>query len=408
MKVLIANWIYNWGSTGYILRDLKNGLEEQGVEVCVASGVSRGRDAGVFTFSTDKERAFYGKFTRLGLSRLRGSTSASRKLIKYIEQEKPDVVHLHLLHCTTINMYHLLRYLGKHHIKTVLTHHAELYYTGTCGHAFNCEKWLKDECRGCETPNESTESYHFANPHRHWKQMAEALKDFTPDTLRNTAVSPWLGNRVKKSSMMSRFDCDVVLNGIDTEIYHHREATSHVKEKLGVLINHYALYVSANFDPANKDDIKGGYYIVELAKMLPRMMFVVVSTTSAHTNSLPANIVFWGKAESQTELAELYSNAAMTVLTSKRETFSMICAETLCCGTPVVGFFAGGPESIAIPEYSSFVDYANMEQLATAAKELYGKKFDSEAISEEAIAKFSRKAMTDGYRESYKRLLESR
>ena len=38
----------------------------------------------------------------------------------------------------------------------------------------------------------------------------------------------------------------------------------------------------------------------------------------------------------------------LTVLTSKRETYGMACAESLACGTPVVAFLAGGTESIAL------------------------------------------------------------
>ncbi len=405
MKVLIANWIYNWGSTGYILRDLGNELSAQGIEVSIACGVNKNNDTGVFAFSSNKERSAYGRLTGLGLSRLRGSTVSALKLIRFIKEFKPDIVHLHLLHCTTINLYYLLRYLGRNKIKTVLTHHAELYYTGTCGHAYECEKWINSECRGCEHPNQATGSYLFAAPHYHWKRMANAIKDFTPDELRNTAVSPWLRDRVVKSSMMSRFSCDVVINGVDTEVFHKREVSGRVLEKLGGKINKYILFASAFFNPVNKEDNKGGYYIAELAKMLPDILFVVVATDYSCTDQLPHNILFWGKAANQIELAELYSNAAMTVLTSKKETFSMICAESLCCGTPVVGFLAGGPESIAIPEYSSFVEYANLQLLKKEVLSFFDKKFDSTKISEKSITKFSRKAMTDGYIDTYKKIL---
>lgn len=405
MKVLIVNWIYNWGSTGYILRDLKNGLQSRGIDVCVASGVCRGDEKEVFVFSSDREMATYGKLSRLGLSKLRGSTKASKRLIRYIKSEKPDVVHLHLLNCTIINLYHLLCYLGENQIKTILTNHAELYYTGTCGHAFDCNKWINDECKGCKTPKQATDAYLFACPHYHWKRMKKSLARFSSDNLRNTAVSPWLRNRIIQSSMMNRFPCDVVLNGVDIEVFKQREAKDQLAEKLGNRIKKYAVFVSANFDPVNKNDIKGGCYILELAKMLPEITFVIVATSFSNVENLPANIVFWGKAKNQVELAELYSNAKMTVIASQRETFSMVCAESLCCGTPVVGFLAGGPESIAIPEYSAFVEYADLDSLKNIIEIFYTKQFDSFAISKTAIAKFSRKAMTDGYIESYKKIL---
>ena len=41
-------------------------------------------------------------------------------------------------------------------------------------------------------------------------------------------------------------------------------------------------------------------------------------------------------------LAEYYSLVDVTVITSFHETFSMVVAESLSCGTPIVGFKAGG------------------------------------------------------------------
>ena len=46
----------------------------------------------------------------------------------------------------------------------------------------------------------------------------------------------------------------------------------------------------------------------------------------------------------------------------------MVTAESLCCGTPVVGFKAGAPEQIAISEYSKFVDYGQLNNLYHAIK----------------------------------------
>ena len=46
----------------------------------------------------------------------------------------------------------------------------------------------------------------------------------------------------------------------------------------------------------------------------------------------------------------------------------MVTAESLCCGTPVVGLEAGGPESIALKEFCSFVRQGDIESLINAIK----------------------------------------
>ena len=84
---------------------------------------------------------------------------------------------------------------------------------------------------------------------------------------------------------------------------------------------------------------------------------------SADLEPMPDNVKLWGRAKSQEELAKLYSEADMTLLLSQGETFSMVTAESLCCGTPVIGFKAGGPESIAISSASKFVEYGNVNLL---------------------------------------------
>lgn len=41
----------------------------------------------------------------------------------------------------------------------------------------------------------------------------------------------------------------------------------------------------------------------------------------------------------------------------------MMTTESLCCGTPVIEFKAGGPESIALESFSSFVEYGDIDVL---------------------------------------------
>ena len=97
--------------------------------------------------------------------------------------------------------------------------------------------------------------------------------------------------------------------------------------------------------------------------------------------------------------------ADMTLLTSKKETFSMVCAESLSCGTPVVGFQAGAPEQISLPEYSSFVEYGNVDLLSTETSKMISKVFDHREIAKKAKEKYSKEVMSQNYIRLYKSIL---
>ena len=116
-------------------------------------------------------------------------------------------------------------------------------------------------------------------------------------------------------------------------------------------------------------------------------------------------MLFVGRVNDQKKLAEFYSMADITLLTSKRETFSMICAESLACGTPIAGFKAGAPEVIAIEEFSDFVEYGSLDALENAVeKRLYAEKSDE--IEFKAKEKYSREGMIDNYIKLYEELMK--
>lgn len=401
MKVLILNWVYNWGSTGYIIRDLRDELNHIGIEAIAAAGTTMGAsEDNSYIFSTNREITFFRRLIRLGRSVYAGSLFSTYRIIRLINNESPDIVHIHLLHCGTIDLYRLLKWLGQHKIRVVMTHHSESYFTANCGYAFDCTKWITDQCRGCLIPKKATSSYINANPHRNWIKMQKALQYIKSPFIIHTTVSPWLKERLLQSPFVHNSRVQVVLNGIDTTIFNRGNLLSETKFEY----SNYCLYCSANFNPTNKNDIKGGYYLVELAKILPDVKFIVVSTNNINCENLPNNIKLWGKAKNQRELGWLYANAEITILTSKKETFSMICAESLCCGTPVVGFKAGGPESISIPDFSSFVNFADLESMSAEVKRFLNISFNRDTISERAISLYSKRIMAKNYLDIYKLL----
>ena len=83
----------------------------------------------------------------------------------------------------------------------------------------------------------------------------------------------------------------------------------------------------------------------------------------------------------------------------------MVTAESLCCGTPVAGFQAGGPEQIAIADYSSFVPYGALDELVKNVSEYLQKDWNAADIADVSEEKYSRDTMTEGYLSCYRTIL---
>ena len=138
-----------------------------------------------------------------------------------------------------------------------------------------------------------------------------------------------------------------------------------------------------------------------MAKRMPEVKFLIVGSTKNDTD-IPDNIIFVGRVDDQAVLAKFYSIADVCLLTSLRETFSMVTAESLCCGTPVVGFKAGGPESIALPDYSSFVEQGDDDALERELRNMLESHYDKKTISLTAHSTYNDIKMCKEYLRIYK------
>lgn len=395
MKVLQVNCVYKKGSTGKITYDIHSELLKQGIESVVCYG--RGEKINEpHVYKTCGE--VYSKINHL-LSEFTGVMYggcffSTNKLIKIIKKEKPDVVHLQCINGYFVNIYRLVSWLKKHDIKTVLTLHAEFMYTANCGYALDCDKW-QTGCGHCPRRKQETKSFFIDGTHKSWMKMKKAFDGFN-DNLVVTSVSPWLMGRAKLSPILNDKKHEVVLNGVNTDVFHFYD-TAELRSQMGLTGVKVIFHATPSFDD-NINNIKGGYYVLKLAeKMLDENVKFVVAGDHPDGLKVPSNVILLGKVADQELLAKYYSMADVTLLTSKKETFSMVTAESLCCGTPVVGFKAGAPEQIAIPEYSSFVDFGDLDSLREEVKGKISSNILIEKIVLEASKKYSKKKMVVDY-----------
>lgn len=406
MKILQVNCHYNYGSTGKIMYDIHNFLVDNNVESiqCYARGITVHKP-NVYRIANEylsKIGKLFNKFYNLPLE---WGEYATRNLIRIIEAENPDVVHLHCVNAYTMNVYSALDYLKKKEIPTIITLHAEFMHTGGCAYAFECEQWRsKQGCVKC--PPNHNGFVGAKKCKKNWMLMNKAFDGFKNDKIILASVSPWLMNRAKMSPIMAPFKHTSVLNGIDTNVFKKRsdKEINLVRQEYGIIAENIILHVTSDFNAK----IKGGEFVLEFDSKFQESFgnnyqIVVVGPATGRESS--GHVKFLGIIRDQFVLSVLYSMSKIVLLTSKKETFSMICAESLCCGTPIVGFKAGAPETISIPEYSYFCEFADVDTLVENAKTIILNDYDSKDISLTAISRYSSTIMAMNYYTLYSELL---
>lgn len=401
MRILSINIFYGYGSTGKIIEDIHARLLRDGHESYVAYGLRQAtNDDGVHFYKivSDFLAIQYGRIARIIGLRYCCAYLETYRLLKYIKKIHPEIVHIHCMNCSYVNPYILLKYLARKKYKVLVTHHADVTITANCDHSYDCNRWMTG-CGNCPDVKSAVHSIFFDNTAWSWKMMNRAFSKFSRFYV--SSVSEWMGNRVRMSPFNKKAVFKIIENGIDTGSFQYEEkSAAQLRSELNLGNKPVIMHATPSFTSA----IKGGKYVLELAKRLPDVTFLIVGIKEDIDN-IPDNVRLVKYVENKARLATYYSCANLTLLTSRRESFSLVTAESLCCGTPVVGFKAGAPEMIAIPEYSQFVEYGDMDALQCAVENGLHNTPDKQEISDKARIKYSEERMYKQYLDFYKTIL---
>lgn len=400
MRILQINIFFDEGSTGKIVADIHNRLLRDGHDSYVIYGL--GDDETVkdpkyeYKITTNNIAKWRGRWTRIIGLRYNCASSSTEKAIELIKRINPGVVHLHCLNCFYINPFKLLKWLGKNDIPVLVTHHADLTITANCDYSYSCEKWRTGCSFHCSTAKKQLHSKLLQFSKFSWLQMKTAF-DAVP-RLYASGVSRWMADRVKASPMFEKRECRIIENGLDTSSFHYQKEAGQLKQELGYSpLERVILHVTPNL----LAPIKGGKYVMELARLMTDVNFIIVGAKGSVPFDIPKNVRIVRHTSSKQELAKYYSMADLTLLTSQKESFSMVTAESLCCGTPVVGFKAGAPETISILEYSEFVDYGDTDTLKNVLYKWLAMDINKNVVSKTAILRYDAERMYERYNSYY-------
>ena len=333
MKVLFINTVCGRSSTGRILYDIDCLLRENGDESLTLYGrYDAPENMNALRTETDLGNKLHGLHARLFDRQGFASKKATKKMIAAIKKYQPDIIHLHNLHGYYLNLPMLFTYLAKTDIPVVWTLHDCWPYTGHCVHydAVGCEKW-KTQCHHCPQKGVYPQSLFLDSSKRNHKEknaLFTAVKNLTVVT-----VSDWLKGEAEKS-FLGKYPVKRIYNGIDRTVF--KPTDSRIREKLGVGDKYIILGVSDGWSKR-----KGLSYFLQLAKELkPDEVIVMVGFKKEEIEQLPPGIIGLERTDSVQELVELYSAADVLINPSFEETFGLVTAEALACGTPAIVFNA--------------------------------------------------------------------
>lgn len=329
MKVLQINTVFGRGSTGRIVADIHNLLPKRGHIGKVVYGRYKAPENIDAVKIGSKVATIYHVFqTRIFDRQGFASKKATKQLIAVIEEYQPDIIHLHNLHGYYLNVKLLFNYLAKKDTPIVWTFHDCWPYTGHCVHFdyIGCKKW-KTKCFACPKKKEYPNSFLFDNSRKNYRQK-KAL--FTlPNNVTVVTVSDWLKGQVEQS-FMSKYNVVRIYNGIDRKVFQPTE--SNLKERLGITDKFMMLGVSDTWS-----ERKGLSYFMKLSQELKEdEALVMVGFKKEELAGLPKNIIALGRTDSEQQLVEFYSAADVVLNPSFEETFGLVTAEALSCGTPVI------------------------------------------------------------------------
>lgn len=337
MKILQINEVYKILSTGRTTMELEEFLTEKGHTSLVAYAyrempVHRQKKAerrkGHYVIGVKADRKIHALCSRI--TGLQGyfSSSATHGLIRYIKEQKPDVIHLHNVHGNFLNLSLLLSYLGKKDIPLVITLHDCWFYTGRCTHytVNRCYQW-REGCMKCPNNRNTPVSWFFDRCSKMWRDKKRDFEGI--NRLAVIGVSDWITNQAKCSFLKDAFLIKRIYNWIDFEVFRPVEAEDirtslHIEDKF-VILSVAALWCRE----------KGLQGFIKLAKKLPDCIFLLAGGMDRKV-SLPSNIIKVSPTDNSATLARLYSAADVYVSLSREESFGKTIVEALACGTPVV------------------------------------------------------------------------
>ena len=396
MKVLIINSDYEYGSTGRIVKCIKNELDKTNHECIALYGrENTGSDKNVYRIGSRFSVYWHVLRTRVEDRQGFSSFFATRKCISIINQFEPDIIHLHNLHGSYIDCKELFEFLKQSGIPVVWTLHDCWPYTGHCAYysSAHCERW-RTECYKCPQTRCYPKSF---TDRSKWNYTKKKEVFSCCKNMHLTTVSKWLKGEVEQS-FLREYPITVIPNGVDLDVFIPRDTTN-LRNKLGIHNKKVMISVASIWDSR-----KGLDLIYSVANKLNDDYIWIVVGLDDVPKQLSNKVIAVPRTNSTTELSDLYSVADVFVNTSMEETFGLVTAEALACGKAVItNHLTANPELID-ESCGVIVNTYDVEGYTSMITDSHVWELKSEDCRKRA-GMFSLDSMINGYLSLYKSIV---
>lgn len=358
MKVLMINSVCGVGSTGRICTDIADMLLSQGHECKIAYGrgevPEKYRDISVRIGSTFEVYCNVLK-SRLFDNEGFNAVGATKKLVRWIKEYDPDVIHLHNIHGYYLNVKILFDYLKTSGKKIIWTLHDCWAFTGHCTHfqVPHCDKW-RTECEKCIRVKDYPKAL-ISHAKRNYKRKKQTFCGVPNLTI--VTPSKWLSGLVEQS-FLSEYQTVVINNGIDLSVFKPTE--SDFRERFGLTVKKIILGVASVWEKR-----KGFNDFLELAKLIDdSYRIVLVGVNDKQLKILPSSVIGIKRTNNVKELAEIYTAADVLFNPTYEDNYPTVNLEAQACGTPVITYPTGGSvESVPSENVVNKFNYLNKKAL---------------------------------------------
>lgn len=350
MRIVQINTVCGTGSIGKISVDLYKIAEQAGYEPFIAYGRGSAPDyiqgfkiGNTLDFGSHVLINFF-----LGKSGF-GSKSVTKHFLKWLDEIKPDILHLHNLHGFYLHVGILFEYIKHHNIPVVWTLHDCWPLTGQCAYFdyAGCDKW-KSVCHHCPIyRSDYPYSLFCDNSRQNYTMKRGAFTGVENMTI--VTPSNWLADIIKKS-YLQEYPVKVIPNGINLELFKPDFTLISSGTKNGYPSSTPRIILGI----ANVwDKRKGLDFFLQLSGMLDDTYHIVLIGVSKKQqyeirSKYKNHITAITRTANQEELVSWYQRAYVYVNPTLEDNFPTTNLEALACGTPVITFNTGGsPECIS-------------------------------------------------------------